>query len=103
MFQHIVLHNCGATGANGPQQDDCLGAYANLPQKNAVRGGTLSVPLFPSLVAYFPPLLPIQFLKDNFVADGIQTVTIPTDGFWRITAYGARGGYGKPSNGTCNR
>lgn len=36
-----------------------------------------------------------QYLKNTYVTSGIQTVTIPQDGYWRITAYGARGGYGR--------
>lgn len=40
-----------------------------------------------------PPFPYPQFIKEDAFENGIQTVTIPTTGAWRITAYGARGGY----------
>lgn len=44
------------------------------------------------------PLL--QYFTDTtFVTQGVQTVTIPMAGAWRITAYGARGGYAQAGLG----
>lgn len=69
---HMILHNCGGRGRLGPSRELCVDDYAKLPQ----------------YAQWFP-----DSAKDAFV-NGVQTITIPSSGMWRVTAFGARGGYG---------
>lgn len=115
----MVINNCGAVGRTGPSQTQCVNAYKNLPQYTKVESvpelgcGAPHIEGSPSRACRYNLILIfflltastvrpqcIQFITEStFVDSGIQTVTIPTTGAWRITAYGARGGYGQPAFG----
>ena len=69
---HLVLDTCGAVGREGPTREVCIDKYGVLPQ----------------YAQWFPDSANGAFVN------GIQTITIPSTGTYRITAFGARGGYG---------
>lgn len=101
----MVIHNCGAVGRNGPSQTQCSNAYKDLPQVSDVclRHSVFAVCemyVGPGVPHVFLSVHPPQFITETtFVSAGIQTVTVPMAGAWRITAYGARGGYAQANSG----
>ena len=70
-FQAVTFTNCGQEGHYGPSQSQCSSEYLGTDLEGAVS-----------------------------VSSGIQTWTVPSDGDYRITAYGAMGGRGKTSGTT---
>jgi hypothetical protein len=63
----IFMSTCGASGRSGPTLAACNAAY----------NGTSAAPLISGIVS------------------GVQRITVPSGGTWRITAYGAAGGFAK--------
>jgi hypothetical protein len=66
--EDLQFEPCDATGAEGPDQDDCDGAYASGPLQGLVQ-----------------------------VADGLQQWTVPATGEYWLTAVGAQGASANPN------
>lgn len=57
LVQHVIVHNCGAVGRNGPTQSACNTAYNALSQKDKVKCGLHSDrPSAPLILFLRPPL-----------------------------------------------
>lgn len=70
----IFLTTCGSQGAAGPTKDQCSTAYS-----------------------YDGRLSDIEI--DSETTPGVQSLVIPSSGKWKITAYGAAGGFTRHANG----